>query len=383
MTTRPVKNHGVPGDAVLIYAPSFSEQSLGDGHPFRPDRASALVELLKRQGWLSEPWMRVEEPGPVPKAALERAMDPGFLAAIERASAGEIDASLVAYGLGSAECPIFPGLSDYVGLYCAATMRGVRAILEEGADLAFNPLGGMHHASRSHAEGFCYVNDAILAIDALLAAGHRVAYIDIDAHHGNGVQDAYLADPRVLVASIHESGETLYPWCGREDEVGEGEGRGFTINVPLPAGADDEIFELAFNELVVHRVKAFVPTVTVAVVGADSLRSDPLSHLQVTNNALSAVLERIRSFGPRLLMLGGGGYDAAATVRAWARLWATANDIDALPDYLYAVGGVFLGAGDLEGADLIDAAFRVSGDAKRSMMEELRRLKAAAAARGC
>ena len=375
-------DRGHPKDAILIHTPHFADHTLGDGHPFRPDRAGKLYELLKRQDWLGEPWMRVEMPAALPPEAMAGSVDPGFLAAIQRASSGKIDPSLLSYGLGTEECPVFPRLADYVGLYCAATMTGVRLILEENANLVFNPLGGMHHSSRSHAEGFCYVNDAILAIDALLAAGHRVAYIDIDAHHGNGVQDSYWRDDRVLTVSIHESGKTLYPWRGFEDEIGEGPGRGYTVNVPLPAGADDEIFNKAFDELIVDRVRAFAPSVTVVVVGADSHRTDPLSSLQLTNNGMAHAMEFIRGFSPHLLMLGGGGYNPEATVKGWARMWAAANRIDALPDYLTMLGGTFLGEGDLDGSDVVDMAWRVTGPEKQAMLAEVDRLIEAARARG-
>ena len=374
-------DRGRPKDAILIHTPHFSDYSLGEGHPFRPNRARKLYELLKRQDWLSEPWMRVEMPDALPPEALTGSVDPGFLAAIQRASTGKIDASLLGYGLGSEECPIFPRLADYVGLYCAATMTGVRLILEADANLVFNPLGGMHHSSRSHAEGFCYVNDAILAIDALLAAGHRVAYVDLDAHHCNGVQAAYWRDDRVLVVSIHESGKTLYPWQGFEDEVGEGPGRGFTLNVPLPAGADDEVFQRAFDDLIVDRLRAFAATVTVVVVGADTHRSDPLSNLQLTNNGMVHAMEHLRVISPHMLMLGGGGYHPEATVRSWARMWAAANRIDALPDYLTMLGGTFLGDQDIDGSDVVDMAWRVSGAAKREMLAEVERQVHAAKAR--
>jgi acetoin utilization protein AcuC len=358
---------GAGGQAVLIYSPRFAEFTLSPGHPFRPDRARLLFELLQAQGWLDEPWMQVLPPDELPRSAWATGVDAEFLAAIDRASAGEIDASLLEHGLGSDECPVFPALGAYVDLYCAATMTGVRLLLEDQAVLAFNPLGGLHHASRRHAEGFCYVNDVILAIDALLAAGHRVAVVDIDAHHGNGVEDAYLRDDRVLCVSMHESGETLYPWRGRHDERGEGPGEGYTINVPLPSGADDEIALAAFDALIDRRVRDFAPSVCIAVVGADTHRRDPLAHLQLTNNGMADLMERIRSFAPKLLMLGCGGYDVDATARAWARMWAAANRIDAIPEHLIMMGGVFLGAQDLAGGDIVDMAFRVSGAEKEAM----------------
>ncbi len=352
----------------FIHSPAFAEHSLGQGHPFRPDRCSLLKALLDQQGWLQEAAMQVVQPDPLPLDRWVGSVEPAFLDAIRRASAGDIDASLVGFGLGSDECPVFPGLDAYVELYCAATMTAVRLVLEDRTDLVFNPLGGLHHASRQHAEGFCYVNDLLIAIDALLEAGHRVAYIDIDAHHGNGVEDAYLRDPRVLVASLHESGQTLYPWRGADTERGEGSGLGFTINAPLLAGSDDEVAIAAFDGLIDGPVRAFDPTVCVAVVGADTHRVDPLSHLQLTNNGMVSLMERIRSFAPKLIMLGCGGYAPEATARAWARMWATAARIEPEPDHLSMMGGVFLGASDIRGGDLADMAFRVTGAEKEALL---------------
>jgi acetoin utilization protein AcuC len=354
--------------ASFIHSPRFAEHTLGEGHPFRPDRARLLHELLERQGWLDEAWMQVVEPDQRPLEAWAGSVDPDFILAIQRASRGEVDASLIEHGLGSDECPIFPGLEDYVALYCAATMTAVRLVLSGEADLVFNPLGGMHHSSRRVAEGFCYVNDVLIAVDSLLAARHRVAVIDIDAHHGNGVEDAYLREPRVLCASLHESGETLYPWRGALEDRGEGAGRGLTINAPLPAGADDEVALAAFDGLIAPPTRAFEPTICIAVVGADTHRTDPLSHLQLTNNGMVSLMERIRGFAPQLIMLGCGGYAPQATARAWARMWAAANRIDDTPDHLSMMGGVFIGGQDLAGGELVDMAFRLTGPEKQRMM---------------
>ncbi len=370
-------DRGRPKDAILIHSPEFADFTLGEDHPFEPGRARALYELLKKQDWLSEPWMRVEVPEPLPPEALAGSVEPAFWAAIQRASRGQIDPSLLEVGLGTEECPVFPGLAEYVELYCSATLTGVRLILEQNANLVFNPLGGMHHSGRGHAEGFCYVNDAIMAIDALLAAGQRVAYIDIDAHHGNGVQDCYWRDDRVLTVSIHESGATLYPWKGFEHERGEGPGEGYTVNVPLPAGADDEVFQKAFDEIIVDRVRAFEPTTCVVVVGADMHRTDPRTHLQLAHNAMGHALEHIRTLAPHLLMLGGGGYNPDATVKGWARMWAAANRIDALPDYLSMLGGTFLSAGELDGSDIVDMPWRITGKEKQAMLDEVARIAAA------
>ena len=366
-----------PKESILIHSPRFADYSYGEDHPFRPGRAGKMVSLIKQQGWLSEPWMRVEPPDTLDVEALAGSTHPEYLKALEtleNANPREIEDIKKRFDLGSEDCPIFPGLNEFIKLYVSATLTGVHRILEENANVAFNPLGGFHHASRAHAEGFCYINDAIVAIDALLAHGLRVAYIDIDAHHGNGVQDAYWQDDRVLVISLHEDPTGQYPGTGYETEIGEGIGRGHTVNLPLPRNTDDEAFAWVFDEVVLPAVEAFEPNVVVAIVGGDTHRSDPLTDLSLTNNGIVTVMERIRDFSHHLLLLGGGGYNTKATIRAWARIWATVNRIDALPDYLMMMGGTFLGQEDLAGSEVVDMSYRVSGQEKERIMAELERI---------
>ena len=366
-----------PKESILIHSPRFADYSYGEGHPFRPGRAMDLIDLIKQQGWLGEPWMRVEPPDTLDLEALTGSTDPDYLKALEaadRAGPEELDEFLARFNLGDEDCPVFHGLYDFIKLYVSATLTGVHRILEENANVAFNPLGGLHHASRAHAEGFCYINDAIVAIDALLAKGLRVAYIDLDAHHGNGVQDAYWQDDRVLVVSLHEDPKGQYPGTGFETEIGEGMGRGYTVNVPLPRRTDDEAYCWIFDQVVLPAVEAFEPSVVVAIVGGDIHRSDPLTDLCLTNNGIVSVMERIRDFSHHLLLLGGGGYNIEATTRAWARIWATVNRIDALPDYLMMMGGTFLGQEDLAGSEVMDMSYRVSGEEKEAIMKELERV---------
>ena len=365
-----------PKDSIIIYSGSFDYFSYGPDHPFKPKRAGSAVRLITRENMMSEPWMRVEEPKRIAKERLFESHDPDFIDALERANSGEWDSSFLKYGLGGDEVPIFPGLFDYVLLYTSATLTGADLITDENANIVFNPLGGFHHAERNLAGGFCYVNDAIAAIDAFLAKGFKVAYIDIDAHHGNGVQKAYYSDDRVLTVSLHETGKTLYPWSGFEDEIGEELGKGFNINIPLPPGTDDEAFVMIFDDVVTTAVSSFRPNVVVAVVGADTHKNDPLTHLNMTNNGMMEAMERIRTFSNHLLILGGGGYDVRATTRAWCRVWAAANRIDAMPEYLTVLGGTFLGSEDLQGADIIDMTFRLTGPEKSKIIDELERIAA-------
>jgi len=365
-----------PKDSIIVYSGRYSDYRYGDDHPFNPGRATAALKLIEQQGYLDEPWIRVEEPKMITKERLVESHAPEFIDALEEANSGEWKDAFARFNLGVDDCPVFRGLFNYVLLYTSATLTGVDLITEENANVVFNPLGGFHHASRAHAEGFCYVNDILAAIDTFLARDYRVAYIDIDAHHGNGVQDAYYGDDRVLTVSLHQSGKTLYPWSGFETEIGEGIGEGFTINIPLPEQTDDEAYIRVFDRVVTPAVEKFAPSVVVAVVGADTLRSDPLAGLSLTNNGMDEAMKRLRDYGKHLLLLGGGGYDLAATTRAWCRVWAAANHIDSLPDYMLVMGGTFLGGEGVQGAEIVDMSYRLSGPVKMAINAELDRIAA-------
>ena len=360
-----------PKDSIIVYSGRFNDYSYGEGHPFRPDRAGSTLRLIKKEGFLKEPWMRVEEPRMVGRERLIESHDPAFIDALERANSGEWDDSLIKFNLGGEDTPVFKNLFDYVLLYTSATLTGVDLIINENANVVFNPLGGFHHASRNWAEGFCYVNDIIVAIDAFLAHGLRVAYIDIDAHHGNGVQSAYYKDDRVLTISLHQTGKTLYPWSGFEDEIGEIKGKGYNINIPLPPGTDDESFEMAFDGIVPKAVKQFQPNVVVAVIGADTHKNDPLTDLSLTNNGMVEAIKRIRDYSNHLLLLGGGGYNVKSTSQAWCRMWAAVNRKDSMPVYLTVLGGTFMSSEGLEGGEIVDLTYRITGEEKNKILDEI------------
>jgi acetoin utilization protein AcuC len=183
---------------------------------------------------------------------------------------------MVECGLGTSDNPVFKGVYDFSLLVLGATMLGTELISTGKADIVFSPVGGLHHGGYEHAEGFCYINDIVIAIKRFLKSGFKkVLYIDIDAHHGNGVQDAFYDSDEVLFISFHQSGETLYPWCGFENEMGTGKGLGFNVNVPLPEYTDDDAYLRAFREIYTPLARAFQPDCVVAQIGLDTLKRDP------------------------------------------------------------------------------------------------------------
>jgi acetoin utilization protein AcuC len=203
-------------------------------------------------------------------------------------------------------------------------------VADGNGEIAFNIAGGLHHAMRSRASGFCYVNDPVIGIMRLLNRGKRVVYIDIDAHHGDGVQKAFYDTDQVLTISLHETGYTLFPGTGFEYEIGEGkgEGEGYSVNLPFPPETEDDIYVWAFEEVVPELIHAFQPDVVVTQLGVDTFYDDPLTNLQLSIFGYERVLKRIRDLTPKWVALGGGGYNISNVARAWTLAWSVMNGIE-------------------------------------------------------
>jgi acetoin utilization protein AcuC len=230
------------------------------------------------------------------------------------------------FGLGDVENPVFEGLFDWALLGTSGTVEAARLVADEGYDIAFNLAGGWHHAHRSRASGFSYLNDSAIAINHLLKRGKRVVYLDIDAHHGDGVQEAFFSDNRVLTISLHESGMYFFPGTGFENEIGVGDGKGYSVNVPLLAHTDDALFMKAFDEVAYPLIAAFDPDVLVTQLGADTFRTDPLTRLEITTHSYSYILRKLKALRIPWVAVGGGGYDNLNVARAWAIAWGIMND---------------------------------------------------------
>ncbi|MGE5295536.1 MAG: acetoin utilization protein AcuC, partial [Solirubrobacterales bacterium] len=252
-------------------------------------------------------------------------------------------------GIGTEDCPIFRGMYDYAVLAAGGTLVGAELILSGQADVAFNPSGGYHHAFPEKAAGFCYINDNALACTVLAEAGKRVLYLDVDVHNGDGVAHAFRDRSDVMTISLHENPKTLFPGTGFEDEIGEGEGRGFCVNVPLPVGTFDQAYLYAFETVAMPLIRAYNPDVIVLELGADALSGDPLAHLQLTNNVYADVINHLLRLNKPILATGGGGYHVENTIRAWALAWTvlSGQDLDIGMDA--AIGGVMLQSMDWQG----------------------------------
>jgi acetoin utilization protein AcuC len=277
-------------------------------------------------------------------------------------------------GLGSSDNPIFPGMFEKTNCAAGGTLVGLHRVMDcpERA-VCFNPIGGFHHAYPDHAEGFCYINDIAIAGKILRGQGKRFAYIDIDAHHGNGVDAAFWEDDGALVISIHQSGYTIYPGTGFENEIGEGIGHGYTINVPIPPQTDDDLYLKVFSAVVPPAVKAFAPDVILAELGTDTLANDPLTNLCLTNNAIGTIAEQIGGLCDKIVAMGGGGYNVERATRAWTIAWAALNGIELENPYAGMLSGVMTGP-EIEGGDLSDPHIYITGPTKERNEKEIDRV---------
>jgi acetoin utilization protein AcuC len=360
--------------SLFVYSDEMGQFDFGPDHPYKPERATKTYDLCIRYGVLNHPWMTILEPEPIDPNLLTLFHDPEYLRLLQQASRGEVLLEMLERGLGTADTPILRGIYEWSLKAAGGTHASVRAILEDKAGAAFNPLGGFHHAYPDHSEGFCYINDVVVAImDALRQSPElRVAYVDIDAHHGNAVQHAFYEDPRVLFISIHETGETLYPWSGTEAEMGSGAGKGYTVNVPLATGTDDEVYGFALDAVLFPLLDTFSPDFTVAELGADTLISDPLTHLKLTNNGYQKAVRGIRDRSPKVVALGGGGYDLYRTARCWTLAWSILNRVEPVDEFAGLVGGMMFGP-EMEVGSLYDHRFQSKGEVKEKAWETARK----------
>jgi acetoin utilization protein AcuC len=326
----------VAGSLTLFWDPAMTSYDFGPAHPLAPVRVALTVELARTLEVLSRPSVSVVPPAPAADESLLLVHDPAYIAAVRQA--GQDLRGDARYGLGTSDNPVFASMHEASALVVGGTLAAASAVWRGEALHAANVAGGLHHAMQRSASGFCVYNDPAIAIAWLLAAGaSRVAYVDLDVHHGDGVQAAFYADPRVLTISVHEHPATLFPGTGLAAETGTGDGRGYAVNVPLPAGTGDAGWLRALDAVVPPLLRAFRPDVLVTQHGCDTHRLDPLAHLMVSLDAqrqaalwLHALAHSVA--GGRWVLLGGGGYQRVQVVpRCWTHLLAIAADSPAEP----------------------------------------------------
>jgi acetoin utilization protein AcuC len=318
---------------VLVFSKEFGRHSYGPNHPLKVERLQLTMDLIGAYGLFDDaesPWIEAQE---ADEQDLLLVHSPKYLQVLKECNEGKAPPESWKYGLGSGDNPVFPGLYDWSLLVTGATLECVRQIRDENRNIAFNIAGGLHHAMKSRAGGFCYLNDPAVGIAKMVQDGLRVVYLDVDVHHGDGVQAAFYDTDKVLTISIHQHGHTLFPGTGFPDEMGEGPGRGYAVNIPLAPDTDDDLYLSVFMDLVPPLVRGYSPDVLVTQLGVDTLATDPLATMSLTVNGFSKLIEEMKSWDLKWVALGGGGYNVMNVARAWTQAWAVMKGIQ-LPDNL-------------------------------------------------
>jgi acetoin utilization protein AcuC len=329
------------GDVSLVVCREARIYDHGPQHPLRPERVLLTWDLIEALELDRAPNVSVRGCEPATDEEIELVHTPEYVDATKRAGNGE-PGSYRAFGFGPGDNPIFPRMHEAAAFVAGASLAAARAIASGEALHAFNAAGGLHHATPARASGFCVYDDPAIAIAWLLANGvSRVAYVDVDVHHGDGPQAIFWNDRRVLTISLHETGEFLFPGTGFPDERGGADAVGTKVNVPLAPGTSDEGWLRAFSAVVPPLVKAFRPAVLVSQLGCDTHVSDPLAHLRLTTRAYREVGSTLHEIAHeatagRWLATGGGGYQwARVAPRAWTIAFAAMTETeltDAIPD---------------------------------------------------
>lgn len=312
----------------------------GPFHPMNQLRIKLTYELMKAMGIFEKEGVLLSEPEAATQGQIELIHGNDYVEMVKNVSDGKSKHGAFLYGLGSGDNPIFEDMYYASAVHTGATIHASDLVLQGKVNHAFSPAGGLHHAYRSRASGFCIFNDPAIAIKRLLVDREvkKAAYVDIDAHHGDGVQALFYGSPDVLTISLHESGRYLFPGTGFEGEIGEGDGKGFAVNVPLPTYTRDSSYIFAFKEIVPPLLKSFKPDLILTQLGADAHHSDPLTHLMMTTRTYEEIGEIVHNLaheicGGKWVGVGGGGYDPAVVPRIWTVIFGKMAGIE-LPDEL-------------------------------------------------
>ena len=312
-----------PERPVFVGSEVFRRAAFGNNHPLNLVRHSSVVDLCRILGWLDESnYLAIE---PATTRQLLAFHDRAYLKALQYAdSAARVDPEIRdRYQIGTFENPLFAGVFERAATAVGGSIQAAELALERG--VVFHPSGGTHHGRRDRASGFCYLNDPVFAILRLLEAGiESILYIDLDAHHGDGVQEAFFEDDRVTTLSVHE--EDRWPYSGTRCYPKAG-----AYNIPVPRGFNDSELEFVLDEALLPMSES--AGALVLCCGADALAGDPLSGMELSNVALWDAVERLVAFGVPTVVLGGGGYNPWTLARYWAGLWGRLSGHD-IPDGL-------------------------------------------------
>jgi acetoin utilization protein AcuC len=303
-------------EVAVVLGEQLARYGFGAGHPFGPDRHAAFQRELEQRGLAER--VTVLEPRSASREQLELFHTPEhvrFVMERSQSGTGTLDAG---------DTPAFRGVYEAAACVVGSSLAATEWILQGAQRRAFVPIAGLHHAARDRAAGFCVFNDCGVVIEHLRRQHglSRIAYVDIDAHHGDGVFYAFEEDPELIIADLHESGQTLYPGTGSEQESGRGAAAGTKLNVPLPAGSDEHAFDAVWPIMCAH-VERFAPQFVLLQCGADSIAGDPITHLRLSSSCHARAARELAELADRLghgrvLAMGGGGYDRGNLARAWS-----------------------------------------------------------------
>ena len=319
---------------LFYFSNDFRLYDMGAGHPLKPERLRMTYELLDAYGLIGSA-LEVREPELALPEEVWETHSRHYLETVQKLDLGKAFPESRRYGFDTGDNPVFPGIYHSSMLYTGASAMAAQAV-NDGDSLAFNISGGLHHAHYDRAAGFCVLNDCAVAVRRLRRKFPRVAYIDIDVHHGDGVQESFYSDSNVMTVSIHEGGRTLFPGTGFVEEIGEGAGEGYSVNVPLAPYTPNEVWISAWREAAMPLLKAFDPEAIFLQMGTDPHWKDPLAHLVLTAQGWLEAVKDIKALGKPIVAVGGGGYNMTTVPRMWTLAIAALLEIE-LPDEVPAI----------------------------------------------
>jgi acetoin utilization protein AcuC len=322
----------------LIYADQYQNYNFGPTHPLRPLRIMLTYSLMEKLNLLNHKKVEIIKPRLCTRDELEMVHSSAYIEIVKRLSENPEDRTVdpFVFGLGPGDNPVFKGMYEASSLICGASLMAAEKVwTDDQFNIAFNPAGGLHHALRNRASGFCIFNDIAVAIKHLkrLKKDIKIAYVDIDCHHGDGVQWLFYDDPNVLKISLHESGKFLFPGTGEINERGEGDGTGYSINFPLLPGTNNRMYLKLFRACIPRLLDAFQADILITQLGVDTHLNDPLTQLGLSIQIHRDLAQTIKTCAKeycnnKWLALGGGGYLMTVVPRAWSIYFAKMLDMD-------------------------------------------------------